>query len=213
MTVKLFLADDHEIVRDGLKALLQPISWVVVVGEAADGRTVLKEVGTTGADYVVMDIAMPEMNGIEATRQLVEKHPGVKIIILSVYATTEHIYRAFEAGAMAYVLKESAGRELIDAIRSVQYNRRFVSASIKKKNPDIQEDIGKFQSPVDRLSRREREILQLVVEGRSSAAIALSLALSPKTVETYRSRLMAKLHLKDLPSLVKFAIQHGLTSL
>lgn len=213
MTIKVLLADDHEIVRSGLKSLLESHPWITVAGEAGNGREVLELAEGQCPDLVVMDIAMPDLNGIEATKQLVKKCPGTRVVILSVYSTSEHIYRAFQAGASGYVLKESTGRELVEAIRAAHCCRLYLSSKILDANPDMLKDIERSHSPLDRLSGREREILQLVVEGKTSAAIAKTLSLSPKTVETYRSRLMQKLGVKDLPSLVKYAVQHGIIPL
>ena len=167
-------------------------------------------------DVVVMDIAMPELNGIESTRRLVQTCPSVRVIILSMHCTSEHIFRALQAGAHGYLLKESAGMEVVDAVRVVYAGRRYLSAAISDKLIDdyvLQRQAGEAKSPLGRLSPREWEILQLVVEGESNADIADTLSLSSKTIETYRSRLMHKLGIGDLPSLVKFAIQHGLTPL
>jgi DNA-binding NarL/FixJ family response regulator len=165
---------------------------------------------------VIMDIAMPELNGIEAARQIREVCPTAQVMILSMHSTSEHIFRALQAGARGYLLKESAGVEVAKAIRAVRAGRRYLSQEIAEGMIDdyIQyRAVAETKSPLERLSPREREILQLVVEGKSSAEIADMLFLSPKTVGTYRSRLMQKLGIDDLPSLVKFAIQHGLTSL
>ncbi|MHB8809046.1 MAG: response regulator [Desulfobulbaceae bacterium] len=213
MNITAFLADDHVIIREGLKAMLETQSWIKVIGEAGTGREVLEMAAESCPDLVVMDIAMPELNGIEATRRLFDLCPGIKVVILSIYSTTEHIHRAFKAGAKAYILKESAGRELIAAIRALQVNQRYLSDKIREAHPDIFEYLRRDISPLESLSQREMEVLQLAVEGKSSAAIATRMNLSPKTVETYRSRLMQKLGVSDLPSLIKFAIQNGITSL
>jgi DNA-binding NarL/FixJ family response regulator len=211
MKISILLADDHAIVREGLKVLLEILPFFTVVGEAATGREVLLKARQTRPDIVVMDIAMPGLNGIEATAQLQAECPAAKVVILSVYSTTEHIYRAFRAGASGYVLKESAGKELVEAIRTVHNNRPYLSRKILEMYPDLPEDLKRDHSPLQRLSGREKEILQLVVEGKTSVKIAEILAISPKTVETYRSRLMQKLEINDLASLVKFAIQNGIT--
>lgn len=216
MRITIFLADDHAVVRDGLRALLEEQPDFEVVGDAANGRETVRRVGPCCPDVVVMDIAMPELNGIEATRQIHEVCPTTQVIILSMHATTEHIFRALQAGARGYLLKESAGSEVINAVRAVQAGHRYLSQKISEKVIDDylhQRQAGERKSPLASLSPREREILQLVVEGKSSAEIAELLSLSPKTVDTYRSRLMQKLGIGDLPTLVKFAIQHGLTSL
>lgn len=216
MKVKVFLADDHAVVRDGLRLLLNSQSDIEVVGDASNGRDALQEVVALGPDVAIIDIAMPELNGIEVTYRLNRQLPEIRVIILSMHSTAEHVYRALEAGARGYLIKESAGSEVVEAVRVVQGGRRYLSQKIS----DIvvegyinQHNTPEMQSPLSRLSPREREILQLVVEGNSSAEIADMLSLSPKTIDTYRSRLMQKLEINDLPGLVKFAIQHGLTSL
>lgn len=216
MPIRVFLADDHAVVRDGLRFVLESQGDISVVGDAADGRLTVREVQRLRPDVVIMDIAMPEMNGIEATQQIRDTCSSTQVVILSMHATAEHIFRALQAGAKGYLLKESAGRELVEAVRAVCASRRYVSQGISDTVIDefIRTDrAGHGKSPLESLSTREREILQMVVEGKSSAEIAEVLRISPKTVETYRSRLMQKLGLSDIPSLVKFAIQHGLTPL
>lgn len=212
MNVRLALVDDHAIIREGLRALLEQSSFIEVVGEAATGRECLARIKEWRPDVVIMDIAMPDLNGVEATRLIKKQWPQVKVVILSVHSTSEHIYRAFEAGACGYVLKESLGAELVNAIKAAHGNKRYLSMSIH--DADIEMKIlFAARSPLTSLSNQERQVLQLVVEGATSAHIAKQLALSPKTVETYRSRIMQKLGLHDTPSLVKFAIQHGLTTI
>lgn len=216
MGIRVFLADDHTVVRNGLRLLLEAQADIEVVGEAADGRRTVCAVADLNPDVVVMDIAMPELNGIETTRQLRDRCPSVKVIILSMHSSNEHIYQALQAGALGFLVKDSAGQEVIAAVRAVQAGRRYLSHRIQENVIDEyirQIQAREPQSPLKLLSEREREILQLVVEGKASTEIAELLFLSPKIVETYRSRLMQKLQIKDLPSLVKFAIQHGLTSL
>jgi len=214
MAIRIFLADDHAILREGLRSLLEAHSDLSVVGEAADGRQAVRQAGRLRPDVVVMDIVMPELNGIEAAQQIRQLSPSTQVVILSMYAMTEHIARAFQAGARGYVLKESVGTELVDAIRAVCGGRRYLSPQITEVTLD---NLGRLateaKSPLELLSAREREVLQLVVEGKSSAEIAAKLSLSTKTVETYRVRLMRKLNLRDLPALIRFAIQHGLTPL
>jgi DNA-binding NarL/FixJ family response regulator len=210
--IRLALVDDHAIVREGLRALLEQSSIIQVVGEAATGRECLSMIENWQPDMVVMDISMPDINGIEATRLIQEKWPQIKVVILSMHSSSEYIYRAFEAGAFGYVLKDSIGDELLKGIKTVFANKRYLSASLQ--NADIEAKfLSASQSPLTGLSNRERQVLQLVVEGKTSAYIAEQLDLSPKTVETYRSRIKYKLDLHDTPSLVKFAIRHGLTSL
>jgi len=216
MSISVFIADDHTVVRDGLRLLIETQSDMKVVSEASNGREAASQVLRSKPDVVIMDIAMPELNGVEATRQIHENCPATKVIILSMHSSSEHIFQALKAGAHGYLLKESAGMEVISAIRAVHSGKRYLSEKIGGQMIDEyihHREIVETGSPLSKLSSREREILQLVVEGKSSADIAQTLFLSPKTVETYRSRLMQKLGISDLPGLVKFAIQHGITTL
>ena len=212
MKTKIFLADDHQILRDGLRLLLESQPDFKIVGEAEHGRAALEAIRASLPDVVILDIAMPELNGIEVARRLSDELPEIKIIILSVYSDLEHIYRALQAGAQGYVLKESAGSELVDAVRTVLRGERVFSPKIDL--AALETYLNKRPAnPLELLSAREREVLQLTVEGYSSAVIAEKLGLSPKTVETYRSRLMTKLGVGDITELVRFAIRHQLTSL
>jgi len=216
MSITVFLADDHAVVRDGLRFLLEAQQDIEVVGDAANGRDAVRQVAQLNPAVVILDIAMPELNGIEAAGQIRETCPSTQVIILSMYSTAEHVFRALQAGARGYLLKESAGIEVVNAVRAVHLGRRYLSQKISDQVIDDyvrQRGDAETESPLARLSPREREILQLVVEGQSSVEIAEVLFLSPKTVETYRSRLMQKLGINNLPGLVKFAIQHGLTPL
>ena len=213
MAIGVFLADDHAVVREGLRLVLEAHPDIRVLGEASEGRGAVSEVRRLLPDVVIMDIAMPQSNGIDATLRLHELVPSVKVVILSMHSTTEHIFRALQAGARGYLLKESAGAEVVDAVRAVYSGGRYLSQKIAANVVDDYLREGQPASPLQALSPRELEVVQLVAEGRTSAEIAALLALSPKTVETYRSRLMQKLGVTDVPSLVKFAIQHGLTSL
>ncbi|MDB5860445.1 MAG: DNA-binding response regulator [Ramlibacter sp.] len=210
--IKVFVADDHAIVREGLVQLLQLQPDLVVVGTCADGRESLQQIHQLVPDVAVLDISMPGLNGIEVTAELQQLGLPVAVVILSMHSSTEHVFRALEVGARAYLQKESAGTEIVDAIRAVHGGRRYLNTRIAGIVADhVGGSPGK--SPLASLSRREREILQLVAEGNSSAQIGRLLSLSPKTVDTYRSRLMQKLGLTDVVSLVKFAIQHALISL
>jgi DNA-binding NarL/FixJ family response regulator len=211
--IRIVLADDHAVVRDGLRVLLQAQPDIEVVGDAANGREALRLTQQLHPDVVVMDIAMPELNGIEATLQIHDVAPATQVLILSMHSTTEHIFRALQAGARGYLLKDSAGAEVVDAVRVVHAGRRYLSPKIASTVIDDYISERQRASPLDSLSRRERQILQLVAEGKSSAEAAAMLFLSPKTVDTYRSRMMQKLGIADVPSLVKFAIQHGVTQL
>ena len=214
--IRVLIADDHAIVREGLRYILEANADIQVVGEAADGRQAVAEAKKVKPRIVVMDIAMPELNGIEATRQLLEELPSVKIIVLSMHYSTEHIFQALQAGAKGFLIKESAGKELIRAVRAVYAGQRYLSQKVDEiliEDYLMQRKNIKSPSPLESLSPREREILQLVAEGKTSAAIADILFLSSKTVETYRSRLMQKVGLKDVAGLIKFAIAQGLTGL
>ena len=216
MSIAVFIADDHTVVRDGLRLLIETQSDMKVVSEASNGREAARQVLRTSPDVVIMDLAMPELNGIEATRQIRENCPATKVIILSMHSSSEHIFQALKAGAHGYLLKESAGMEVISAIRVVHSGKRYLSEKIGDQMIDEyihNREIVETGSPLSKLSTREREILQLVVEGKSSADIGRTLFISPKTVETYRSRLMQKLGISDLAGLIRFAMQHGITSL
>jgi DNA-binding NarL/FixJ family response regulator len=216
MSITVFIADDHAVVRDGLRLLLESQQDIKIVGEAANGRDTVQQVLKLRPDVAVIDIAMPEQNGIEATLRISEACPSTYVIILSMHSTTEHIFRALQSGAKGYLLKESAGIEVVNAVRTVFEGQRYLSKKLSEAGIEKyirQREIDEAKSPLGRLSSREREILQLVVEGKSSTDIANLLNLSPKTIETYRSRLMAKLGIDNLPGLIRFAIQHGLTPL
>lgn len=211
MTLSIVLADDHTIVRDGLRALLEMQPDMRVVGVAATGRAAVQLVQQHQPSLILLDIAMPELNGIEAARQIADLYPETQIVMLSMHSTSEHVYQALQAGARGYLMKESAGAEVVAAVRAVCAGQRYLSQKIADTVVDEYIRHRQATSPLESLSAREREILQLIVEGQSSAAVGAALALSPKTVETYRTRLMHKLGVSDLPALVKFAVQHGLT--
>ena len=210
MTIRVLLADDHAVIRDGLKALLERAADISVVGEADNGRDAVRRSEELKPDVVVMDLTMPGLNGIDATRLLREKYPAIQVVMLSMHSNSEYVFRALDAGVTAFVLKVSAGEDVEAAVRAAHAGRRYLSRGIAAIESAEQSRAGRA-SPLESLSTREREVLQLVVEGRSSTEIAATLHLSPKTVETYRGRLMAKLGVRDVPGLVKLAIEHGLT--
>ncbi|MBI2277790.1 MAG: response regulator transcription factor [Dechloromonas sp.] len=213
MTITVLIADDHAVVRDGLRLLLETQSDIRVVGEVADGRAAVEAAWRLKPDVILMDLAMPLLNGADATAQIVDKQDSAKIVMLSMHSTVEHVFRALQAGALGYLRKESAGNEVVDAVRAVHGGRRYLSQKITESVVDDYVRKRAVESPLESLSQREREILQLLVEGRSGIEIARQLHVSPKTVDTYRSRMMQKLGIGDLPGLVKFALQHGLTTL
>lgn len=210
MSIRVLLADDHAMLRDGLQALLQAAADIEVAGSASNGREALRLAAELNPDVIVMDITMPDMNGLEALALLREKHPRIRVVMLSMHSSSEHVYRALNAGAAGYLLKESAGEDIVTAIRRVHAGRSYMSPALSalERRSAPRSDGG---GPLASLSSRERQVLQLVVEGRSSSEIAALVHLSPKSVDTYRSRLMKKLGVSDLPALVKFAVRHGLT--
>jgi DNA-binding NarL/FixJ family response regulator len=214
MTITVFLADDHTVVREGLRAYLDAKSDIRVIGEAGNGREAVEQVCDLEPDVAVLDIGMPEVSGIEATDEICHRCPSVAIVILSMHSTNEYVFRALQAGASGFVIKESAGRELINAVRTVHTGHRYLSRKLSDQLIDDyveRRETVKEKTPLDELSEREKQILKQLVEGKTTAEIAESLSLSTTTINTYRSRLMKKLNISDLPSLVKFAIRHGLT--
>jgi DNA-binding NarL/FixJ family response regulator len=213
MLISVMLVDDHAVVRDGVRHLLEVQPGMRVVASFADAREAVSFAKANEFNVAVIDVAMPNLNGIEAARQIHDSCPDAHVLMLSMHSNPEYVYQAFEAGAQGYVLKESAGSEVIDAIRAVHAGKRFLSRKIAG-NP-LEQYIRERRlkgSPLLQLSTREREVLQLIVEGQTSAEVGLVLNLSPKSVETYRSRLMKKLDIGDMPGLVKFAIRNGLTT-
>lgn len=213
MRITVLLADDHAVVRDGLRLLLEAQGDMSVIGAAADGEDAVRQARNLRPDVVVLDIAMPQLNGIEAAQQIHAGCPSTQIVILSMHATGEHIRRALQSGALGYLLKESAGAEVATAIREAHAGRRYLSRKIADLAVDSYVNGGLADDPLASLSFREHQVLLLVAAGKSSAEVGALLSLSPKTVETYRSRVMEKLGLKDLSALVRFAIRNGLTPL
>jgi RNA polymerase sigma factor (sigma-70 family) len=201
--IRVIIADDHAMLRDALTHMLSGYPDIAVIGGAGNGREAVELVRQLQPDVAIIDISMPELNGIDATLQITAVAPQTRVVILSMQGTSEHLYRSLQAGAHGYLLKGSAGQMLIEAVRAVHAGHRYFSEEMTQLLVEDfvqQRDRGSVASPLDRLSAREREILQMVVEGKSSTEIANILGLSPKTVETYRSRLMTKLGIKDLPS-------------
>ena len=212
MSITVLLADDHAAVRDGLKLLMESRGDIQVVREATDGRQAVRQVIQLTPRVAILDIAMPELNGIEAARQINADCPQTQVIILSMHSSPEHVFQALQAGARGYLLKEVAGNEVVQAVVVVNNGGRYLSQKINDLVIDEYLSYGEDaagNSPLTRLSPREREVLQLVAEGKSTAQISHILPLSPKTIETYRSCVMKKLGLKDLSALIRFAIQHG----
>ena len=210
--IRILVVDDHGVVAEGLRSLIGAQADMTVVGLAATGTEAVAQSLALQPDLIVMDNAMPEMNGIEATRFIKQARPEVRVLVLSMHSTSVHVQRALAAGAGGYVLKESVGRELLQAIRVVNGGARYLSKPLAE---ELLERLAN-KTPDDALSRlsiRELQVLQLIAEGNSVADVAVKLALSRKTVETYRARMMEKLDIEDLASLVKFAIRNNLVSL
>lgn len=207
--VRILLADDHTILRDGIRALLEDEPDMLVVGEAEDGRTAVKLACQLHPDVVLMDIAMPLLNGLEATRQIKRECPQVNVLILTMHENEEYIRQVLASGAMGYILKDAAARELLDAIHAVQRGEAVLSPAITRlviENYLRWGDLQKENDPSG-LSPREREVLQLIAEGYSNKQIAEILCISIKTVQTHRANLMSKLDLHDRADLIKYAIQ------
>jgi DNA-binding NarL/FixJ family response regulator len=206
------VADDHAIVRDGLVALLRVHPDIEIVGTAGNGSDAVAKVLQAKPRVVILDISMPGLSGIEVARQVTAALPETRIVMLSMHSSSQYVFQALEAGARGYLLKESASAEIADAVRAVDRGQRYLS---RKAAEIVAQGISERQggNALDALSRREREVLRLVADGHSSAKIGELLHLSPKTVDSYRSRLMQKLQVNQLAGLIKFAIQHGVTTL
>jgi DNA-binding NarL/FixJ family response regulator len=213
MSIRVLIADDHQIVREGLRSMLEKELWIKVVGEAAEGRTTLRLARELAPDVIIMDVAMPDLNGIEATRQIAAEFPTIKVIALSMHDDRRFVLNMIKAGAKGYMLKDSAFKDLAKAIGVVMANKIYLSdeiADIVVKDY-LASVITDEPSVFHLLSAREREVLQLIAEGKTSNQIAESLHISTKTVETHRSQLMAKLKIKTIAELTKYAIREGLT--
>lgn len=211
---KVLLVDDHTIVRQGLKALLDFQDGIEVVGEAEDGRQAIEKAKELVPDIIVIDITMPNLNGIEATRQLKKVNSEMKVLVLTVHDNEEYVHQILQAGASGYLLKESAVSDLVSAINAVKKGDIFLSPSISK--VVVKDYIrhaagesGDFDS-LNVLTSREREVLQLIAEGNTNRAIAHVLKISNKTVDVHRSHIMEKLHIHDVTGLVKYSIRKGL---
>jgi DNA-binding NarL/FixJ family response regulator len=212
--VRILLADDHSLVRASLRSLLTDNPGIEVVAEASDGRQAFELVGQHRPDLVLMDISMPGLNGLEATRQIVKAHPNVRVIVLSMHASDQHVLRALRAGASGYVLKGSRPRELELAIESVARGEIFLSPAISRHVIEVylSQTAGKGDDALEHLTPRQREILQLIAEGKSSKQIAQLLKASVKTIESHRASLMERLDIHDVAGLVRYAIRLGLVS-
>ena len=211
--IRVLIVDDHAVVREGLRLLLETLGEFSVVADTADGRAAIELARQLRPDVVVMDFAMNGMNGADATRLVREACPEVRVVMLSAYGSHEHVAHALEAGASGYVLKESAGREVAEAIRVVRSGRRFLSSRLNAAEIDLylRRTTRPTSSPFALLSPREREVLQAIAEGRTNAEVAEALGVSVKTIETHRARIMDKLGVTTFADLVKISVQHGVT--
>jgi len=213
MGIDVLLVDDHAVLRDGLRHLLESHQDIRVVGAVADGLEAVRHAEQLQPDIVVMDISMPKLNGIDATRAIGGCAPETGVVILSMHSSPDVIQRALSAGARAFVSKESVSNEVVAAVRAVVAGRRYFGQGISIDRAGTKRESACASPTLDDLTRPERQILKLVAEGHSNARTAQLLGLSPRTVETYRSRMMEKLALRDLPALVKFAIRNGIAAL
>jgi DNA-binding NarL/FixJ family response regulator len=213
--ISVLIADDHALIRTGIATLLQHYDDFAVVGEATDGAEAVEMTGKLQPDVVLIDLAMPRVNGIEATRLIRERYPNIKVLVLTMHENDEYIYQIFKAGASGYVLKDASREELCRAIRAVAKGEKFFSARVSdiivenfiKRKETLHVELSSADIP---LTKREKEILALVAEGLTNQQIAEKLFISPRTVDTHRTNIMQKLDLHDVASLVRYAIKHGL---
>jgi DNA-binding NarL/FixJ family response regulator len=214
-SIRVLLADDHKLMRAGLRLVIDQQPDLSVVGEADDGRQAVELAKSLKPDVVVMDIGMPNLNGIESARQIKEVHPDAAVVMLSMHSDEGYVLRALRAGARAYLLKDSATTDLVQAIRAVVEGKSFFSPAVSKVL--LQDYMRKLQrsgaeDSYDLLSPREREVLQLVAEGKSNKEVASLLNISVYTVETHRAKIMQKLNLKGVPELILYAVRKGIIS-
>lgn len=211
--VRVLLADDHALVRAGIRALLEDLEGVTVVAEAGNGSEVLELARKHRPDVVLLDISMPGLGGLEASAQLKQELPEVRVVILSMHANEEYVLQALRAGAAGYMLKDSATAELELALQAVMQGETYLSPPISKQVVEgYVQRVGAEQPVADNLTPRQRQVLQLIAGGHSTKEIAYHLELSVKTVETHRAQLMERLQIHDIAGLVKYAIRNGLVS-
>jgi DNA-binding NarL/FixJ family response regulator len=208
--IRVALADDHTLVRAGIRALLEQLPDVQVVAEASDGHDAVYVVATTQPDVVLMDIAMPGLNGLEATRRLVKEFPAIRVLILSMHKNEEYVWQALRAGAVGYLLKDADLAELALALTAVTRGETYLSPPISKQViREYVQRVGGEETGLEQLTPRQREILQLIAEGHTTKAIAQRLGLSVKTVETHRVQMMERLDIHEIAGLVRYAIRMG----
>ncbi len=213
-SIRVILADDHTLVRAGIRTLLEKLPGVEVVGEAHDGREALQLVKQHLPDVVLMDISMPGLNGLDAAERMTKEFPEVRVIMLSMHNNEEYYLRALKAGVTGYLLKKAATNELSAALQRVVRGEIYLSQEISKRlvKKFLLQGITERKSPLEQLTGRQREVLQLIAEGQNTKGIADILRVSPKTVEYHRMKLMNDLNVHDIPSLVRFALRVGLVS-
>ncbi len=211
--IKILLVDDHAIMRDGIKALLSIYDDIEVVGEASEGREAVEMARELNPDVVVMDISMPGMDGLEVTRRLTKRNPGMKVIILTQHDNREYILSAIKVGAAGYIPKKALGSDLISAIRAVHSGDSFLYPSAAKTLIDDYRKQAEQPDIYESLTEREREILKLIAEGLTSREIANALYISQKTVQGHRTKIMEKLDLHNRTELIKYAIRKGLVDI
>jgi DNA-binding NarL/FixJ family response regulator len=211
--IRVVLADDHALVRAGIRALLEKLPGIQVVGEADNGRQALELIKTSGPNLILLDISMTGLGGLEALPRIVKDFPAVKVLILSGHANEEYVLRALRCGAAGYMLKEAAAEELELAIKAVAQGKTYLSPSVSRTVVEsyLQRAAGE-EGPIEQLTARQREVLQLIAEGKNTKEIADTLEISIKTIEAHRLQLMARLNIHDVPGLVRYAIRSGLVS-
>jgi two-component system response regulator NreC len=214
-SIRILLADDHTVMRGGLRLLLERQPNLCVVGEAADGREAVELAAAENPNVVVMDIAMPHLNGVEATRQIVGRSPDTAVVILSMHSDESYVIRSLKAGARAYLLKDSAEADLIAAIHAITEGKSFFSPAVRQiLKEDYVHQLAKLgaEDSYELLTNREREVLQLVAEGKSNKEVANLLNLSLYTVETHRTHILQKLNIHSVPELILYAVRKGIIS-
>ena len=208
--VRILLADDHTLVRAGVRRILEAQPGVSVVGEVADGQAALEFVAAQPVDVLVLDLTMPGLDGFEVLRRVKEHHPAMKVLVLTMHANAEYVARAVQDGADGYLLKDSAVQELVAAIEAVWMNRAYYSPPVQRELSELLRTHSAPPRPMDLLTEREREVLRLVATGLATKEIAAQLDISTRTVETHRANLMRKLNLKSVALLTQFAIREGM---
>ena len=211
--IQLLLVDDHNMVRQGLRVLLEAEQDIAVIGEAETGRQAVQMARTLQPDVIVMDIAMPNLNGLEATRQIVKEVPNAKVLVLSSYGDDEYLHQLTDAGACGYLLKQTAANDLIKAVRETSKGNAFFSPAVSKRLLDRYRETFLNGAPIKKqgvlLTTREAEVLQLIAEGKPNKQIAADLCISIKTVEKHRQQVMNKLNIHDIAGLTRYAISKG----